>query len=356
MEESPEAQTAAASRNTLFLDGIDPGALAQAARIIRSGGLVVFPTETVYGLGANALDPLAVASIFNAKGRPADNPLIAHIARLEDALMVAADLSEAAAFLFRRFSPGPLSLLLPRRPDLPAAVTAGLSTVAVRIPAHPLARALIQAAGVPVVAPSANRSGRPSPTSFAMARAEMDGRADAILDGGDCEHGLESTVVAVETGRLRILRPGAVTAEMLRTALDSGGPALASLSIGEEIQHAERPASPGMKYAHYRPRAELRLSSAPDPDALRARHPGRRLGFIILGSASSGGRLLDGPGGSLILSVADSGEYARLLYRSFHLMDEAGVELVIAQEAAEEGIGRALMNRLRRAASGREAD
>ncbi len=355
MEERPETPKAATSKTTLILDGTQPEAVDEAARILRSGGLVVFPTETVYGLGANALDPEAVASIFRAKGRPADNPLIAHLSRLEDWSLVASQLPEAASFLFGRFSPGPLTILLPRRPDLPEAVTAGLPRVALRIPSHPLARALIAAAGVPVVAPSANRSGRPSPTSYAMACAEMDGRADAILDGGDCEHGLESTVVSVEASRLRILRPGAISAEMLRDALDSGGPELAALAVEEAAQHAERPASPGMKYAHYRPKAEIRLCASPEPEALAARYPDRRLGFIISGSGSSGGRLVMGPGGSRVLLVADAGEYARLLYRAFHLMDESGVELIFAQEAEERGIGRALMNRLRRAASGRES-
>ncbi len=333
-------------------------ALSQAANIIRAGGLVVMPTETVYGLGANAMDDAAVRSIFSAKGRPQDNPLIAHVADIADVGVLAASIPSLAAYLFSRFSPGPLTIVLQKKPEVPDSVCAGLATVAIRIPEHPLARALIRAAGVPIVAPSANISGRPSPTSFTMALADMDGRADAILDGGDCKHGLESTVIAVEGDTLRILRPGAVTSEMLREALLESDLFKACLILDATSEENHKPSSPGMKYAHYQPKAQVYIAQRIDQDSITDIFPHKKVGLIVLGDGSSQGRLEKTappyPDGSLALRVASRTEYARLLYRCFHLMDEAGVDVIVAQEAEQGGIGTALMNRLRKASSGRK--
>lgn len=339
-------------KRTERLDGRDEGHIARAAAILRSGGLVVFPTETVYGLGANALDAEAARSIFAAKGRPQDNPLIAHVARAALARTVAREVPPAAKLLFEAFAPGPLTIVLPRGPKLPDEVTAGLDTVGVRVPAHPVARALLEAAGIPVVAPSANVSGRPSPTNFAMALEAMDGRADAVIDGGECEHGLESTVVALVPGEARILRPGAVTAEMLRRALDSGGPSISALDVVDASGHSEKPASPGMKYAHYKPSAEVYLAGRADPTGVAALFPGKRVGAISMRGESSGGEIV-AEGGALVLLVADEAEYARRLYRAFSLMDARGAELIVCGMPSRAGIGEALLNRLEKASAGK---
>jgi L-threonylcarbamoyladenylate synthase len=342
-------------KNTIVLKNVlgDPCELEFAAETLRSGGLVVFPTETVYGLGANALDAGAVRSIFAAKGRPSDNPLIAHVADISHVGDLAESVGEIASLLFGRFSPGPLTVVLPKRASVPDCVSGGLPTVGVRIPAHPVARALIAAAGVAVVAPSANISGKPSPTGFEMALADMNGLVDAVIDGGDCEVGLESTVVSVAGKSVRVLRPGAVTLEMLREAL-RGVPGVEV----SEAAHADavRPESPGMKYAHYKPKAEVYVSRHVDLDALGSAFPGMKLGFILLsgenGEPSGVVRAL-GETGNLCLQVDSAAEYARLLYRTFHEMDDLGVQVIVAQALEESGIGKAVMNRLRKASAGK---
>jgi L-threonylcarbamoyladenylate synthase len=198
----------------------DPASIDRAARLIQTGALVAFPTETVYGLGANGLNGQAVLRIFEAKGRPADNPLILHVSKPDDVLpLISGPLPEGARRLADAFWPGPLTMVLPKSPLVPDAVTAGLDSVAVRMPSHPAALQLIEKAGVPIAAPSANRSGRPSPTRAEHVLEDMDGRIDMVLDGGPCQVGVESTVVDM-TGELpRILRPGGVTPEMIEAAL-----------------------------------------------------------------------------------------------------------------------------------------
>ncbi len=228
-----------------------------AADAIRRGELVVFPTETVYGLGGNATDPNAAAAIYAAKGRPSDNPLIIHVANPEDAEPYAVTTS-AYYRLARRFMPGPLTLILKKKPTVPLTVTGGLDTVAVRCPAHPVARALIAAAGVPIAAPSANLSGRPSPTTAKHAAEDLFGRVSYIIDGGEAEIGLESTIVALDGDRGVLLRPGAVTPEELSEELSSFE---ISPAVTAGLKENERPLSPGMKYKHYAPRAPLTLLS-----------------------------------------------------------------------------------------------
>ena len=222
-------------------------------RIIKEGGLVVFPTETVYGLGANGLNSEAVLKIFAAKGRPADNPLILHIAKKSELKPLWSHVPDNARILADTFWPGPLTMIFNRSSIVPDEVTAGLDTVAVRMPLNKTARALINAAGVPIAAPSANLSGKPSPTTAEHVRQDMDGRVDLIIDGGPCKYGLESTVVSL-IGRPTILRPGAVTKEMLEAVI---GPVDVAHAVLSPLREGETAASPGMKYRHYAPDADV---------------------------------------------------------------------------------------------------
>ena len=224
-----------------------------AGRVIRSGGLVAFPTETVYGLGANGLDGEAVAKIFEAKGRPADNPLILHVAKKSDVKQLWKHVPDDAKRLMDAFWPGPLTLIFVKSDAVPEEVTAGLDTVAVRMPDHKTALALIRAAGVPIAAPSANLSGRPSPTTAEHVAADMDGRIDVILDGGPCEVGVESTVLTL-VGRPTILRPGGITREMLEQVI---GEVDVSPAVLRPLKEGEVAASPGMKHRHYAPDARV---------------------------------------------------------------------------------------------------
>ncbi|MBQ5390517.1 MAG: threonylcarbamoyl-AMP synthase, partial [Clostridia bacterium] len=242
---------------TLFIgqNEISDLSLARAGEILRSGGLVVFPTETVYGLGANALDESAAKKIYTAKGRPSDNPLIVHIASPEDADKYAV-IGEEYKRLAKAFMPGPLTVILPKKPCVPDTVTGGLDSVGLRCPENAIARRMIAAAGVPVAAPSANISGKPSPTSAEHVRFDMDGKVDMILDGGECTVGLESTIVKIEDGKLTLLCPGAITLDMLRALFEN---VEVSAAVTEQLGENVRPLSPGMKYRHYAPSAPLYL-------------------------------------------------------------------------------------------------
>ena len=236
---------------------VNDESLSRAGELIRAGGLVAFPTETVYGLGANALDADAVRRIFEAKGRPGDNPLIVHISRVDQlSPLITGAPSPAARALMDACWPGPMTLIFPKSPAVPAEVTAGLDTVAVRFPVHPAARSLIEAARRPIAAPSANRSGRPSPTTAAHVLEDMDGRVPLILDGGACAVGLESTVIDVTGDTPRILRPGGVTPE--RIAEICGGVTVDD-AVLRPLREGERPRSPGMKYRHYAPTGALTI-------------------------------------------------------------------------------------------------
>lgn len=340
---------------------LEPGHIGEAAAIIRRGGLLVFPTETVYGLGASAWDARACRRVFEAKGRPADNPLIVHITGTEMLGEVAADIPDAARRLFAAFSPGPLTIILRRGARIPDAVTAGLDTVGVRIPSHPVAQRLLRAAGMPVAAPSANRSGRPSPTDFDAAVAEMRGRVDGILDGGPCEHGLESTIVRVEGDELTVLREGAITREMIAAVLPRrriAGPNAAAgareSAVGAGATAAGRrgpetgrgPAeAPGMRHAHYRPRARVIPVAPGEVEAVIRGEAGCRLGYI--GMTPLVGHLATIP--HVIVQLSDLGDYGRRLYGSFYRFDLAGCEVIVAELPPAEGLGRAIRDRLMRA-------
>lgn len=305
-------------------------AVAAAADVLRHGGLVAFPTETVYGLGANALDAAAVARVFAAKGRPATNPVIVHVADLALVQHVATGWPDAAAKLAVRFWPGPLTLVLPKRPEVPDIVTAGGPTVAVRVPNHPVALALLRAVGVPVAAPSANRSTELSPTRADHVRPEL---ADVILDGGPCPGGLESTVVDVTCDPPRLLRPGLVTVAMLEEVIGR---------VDVSAAPTEGPArSPGRMERHYAPRAALELASRERAEALA--RDGQRVGWLTFDGD-------DVPGAVNVRLPADAVGYAAGLYAALHDLDAAGVETVVVEPPPDGDEWRAVHDRLRRGA------
>jgi L-threonylcarbamoyladenylate synthase len=312
-----------------MLRAATPEAIAEAAGVLRGGGLVAFPTETVYGLGADATSGRAVAAIFEAKGRPRFNPLIAHVANTEAAVALG-ELGKVGAALAAAFWPGPLTLVLAKRPGCPVAdlATAGLDTVAVRVPAHPVAQALLRAVGVPIAAPSANRSGHVSPTTAAHVAADLKERVALILDGGPTPLGLESTVIDVTGNLPTVLRLGAVARDDLARALGhpvevAGGPPRA-------------PASPGMLARHYAPAARLRL------DASAVRRGEALLAF---------GPPLPHEGPMVNLSPAgDLVEAAANLFAALRALDASGAKAIAAMPIPEQGLGEAINDRLRRAA------
>lgn len=332
----------------------DPGILEAAGAVLRRGGLAAFPTETVYGLGADALNGSAVAKIFTAKGRPADNPLIVHVADKEAIGGLVRKLTGAAEALFNAFWPGPLTVILPAGGAVPAQVTAGLDTVAVRMPAHPIALGLIRAAGVPVAAPSANKSGRPSPTTAKHVLDDLDGRIDLILDGGPAGIGVESTVVDLTAAVPLVLRPGGVTPEDLRRVL---GDVAVDPAVRSGLKGESRPRSPGMKYTHYAPRAPLYLIEGETEAAavkimeLARAHQacGRRVGIL----SYNGGRDYSAAGEVVPAGRRDRPDtVAAALYAALRRFDEIGVDVILAESLPEKGVGLAVMNRLRRAAAG----
>jgi L-threonylcarbamoyladenylate synthase len=314
-------------------------AIEQAANILRRGGLVAFPTETVYGLGANALDAAAVARIFEAKGRPATNPIIVHIANASQVPQVATAWPAIAAKLAERFWPGPLTLVLPKHANVPDIVTAGGPTVAVRVPVHPIAHALLEAVQLPIAAPSANRSSEISPTTAEHVRKALDGRIDMILDGGPCPGGLESTVLDVTTDPPRLLRPGLVTPEQIESVI---GPIQRAARVD-----ATRPlASPGLLDRHYAPQARLELA---DDD-------GRARVIELARSDESIGWLTwpDVPPVPDVTRIDLPREpvgYAAGLYAALHALDAAGVQRIVVAKPPESDNWLAIRDRLRRASS-----
>lgn len=313
-------------------------AIDRAAELLRAGKLVAFPTETVYGLGALALDADAVRGIFAAKGRPATNPLIVHVASVEQARGVTAGWPERAERLAARFWPGPLTLVLPRADHLPPEVTGGLDAVGVRLPAHPVARALIERVGQPLAAPSANRYTAISPTSAAHVRRSLGGRIHAVLDGGETTVGIESTVLDLRGERPLLLRPGAVTAAELAEVV---GP-LARLGAGEAASPLP---SPGLARRHYAPSANVRLCDA----AALAGHAfssERRVGVMALHPRPPGPRRAQ----RWVQMPDQPAAYARQLYRTLHAMDEEAIEELWIEMPPPEGDWEGVRDRLERAA------
>ncbi|MBQ8537557.1 MAG: threonylcarbamoyl-AMP synthase [Clostridia bacterium] len=326
--------------------------IQKAAVLLKQGKLVAFPTETVYGLGANALDVQAVLSIFAAKGRPADNPLIVHVAEFE-ALEPLCHVTEVAKKLMAAFWPGPLTLLLPKKPAVPGEVTAGLDTVAVRMPSHPVAHALLKACQVPVAAPSANRSGKPSPTQAHHVFDDMQGRIPMILDGGPCQVGVESTVLDVTCDPPCILRPGGITKEMLETVLPQ---VAVAGSVLRPLEKGEKALSPGMRYQHYAPQGQLTLVSGPDDKALplmnklydEAIARGESCCLLVFEEA------LTQVQHRQVQSLGEHCHPEQMAERLFDLlrqMDKLGIQRIYSQVVDPHGLGLAIMNRLGRAAA-----
>lgn len=321
--------------------------IARAADVILRGGLVAFPTETVYGLGGNALRAEAAKSIYAAKGRPSDNPLIIHIADPNEAEKYAFT-SPLYYELADAFMPGPLTVIMPKRDCIPPSVTGGLSSVAVRCPSHPVANALIRAAGVPIAAPSANVSGRPSPTDARYVIEDMDGRIDVIIDGGECDIGLESTIVALDEASLTLLRPGAITYDALCCVCEDVKIAPAVL---ERLADDERPLSPGMKYRHYAPSAELILLDGDERDVLEFLASEQRRERCAVLCYDEELPCLDP---SLCISIGGKNDVptqAKRLFSALRDADKLGAKRIYGHLPQKSGLGLALYNRMIRAAA-----
>ena len=310
---------------------VSPASIRKAAALIRGGGTVVFPTETVYGLGACALNAKAVARIFEIKKRPHFDPLIVHVESIRQAKTLAR-ISPKAEALMKRFWPGPLTLVLPKKNIVPDIITSGLDTVALRMPAHPAAMALIKKAGVPIAAPSANRFGSLSPTTAGHARGQLKGGPDMILDGGPARIGVESTVLAHIGGRFLILRHGGLPQEEIELVT---GPLAAVLKGGK------RPVSPGQLKKHYSPRASLRIIKKV-PKELKA---GVKYGYLAFRSKPP----LPIKCVKILSRTGDLTEAAANLFSHLHKLDKAGVDIILAEAVPSKGLGRAIMDRLRRA-------
>lgn len=334
------------------IESLDAGLaqLEEAGAILRKGGLVAFPTETVYGLGGNALDASASARIYAAKGRPQDNPLIVHIADMAQLDTLCHDIPDAARALADAYWPGPLTMILPKNDCIPDATTAGLDTAGIRMPAHPAARALIRCARVPIAAPSANLSGKPSTTSFAHVLRDMDGRIDAIIDGGDSEVGVESTVIEFDSGRARILRPGYITLEDIEAVLGPGM-CLVAPGVREHVPDGERVRSPGMKYRHYAPAAPVLAICGESRDVAREMRRRAR------GHAGCAAIICNEYADSLPCETiacgpdGDPAAQAHRLFDALRRLDRPDVSFILAQCPDERGVGLAVANRLKRAAA-----
>jgi len=343
-------------KETLLLRAYDPKSdrdnIALAGRILREGGIVAIPTETVYGLAGNALDPAATAKIYAAKGRPSDNPLIVHIAAWEELAPLVREVPEEAAALAGRFWPGPLTIILEKSEQVPGTTSGGLDTVAVRMPRDPIARAVIRAAGVPLAAPSANRSGSPSPTTWRHCVDDLWGRVDAILQSADCRVGVESTVLSLcrepgeEKRRPRLLRPGAVTLEQLREAL---GEVAVDRGVLEHIADGEKARSPGMKYKHYAPAAEVVLVKGSRESYLRYLEGHRKPGEYAMCFEEELPETA--PPVLCYGGERDHAAQAERLFDQLRELDRLGAKKVYVHAPATDGVGLAVYNRLIRAAA-----
>ena len=328
--------------------------LAEAAAVLKSGGLVAFPTETVYGLGGNALDEDAARKIYAAKGRPSDNPLIAHISCAAELAPLVREIPEAGRKLMEAFWPGPLTMIFPKSSKVPYGTTGGLDTVAVRMPDDPVASRLIALAGVPVAAPSANTSGRPSPTTADHVWQDMNGRIDMIIDGGPVGIGVESTIVDVSSPVPSVLRPGAITLEMLREVL---GEVAVDPAILGPVKEDVKPKAPGMKYRHYAPKAELTLVETTGPvesmveKVKELAHEklvqGCQVGIICTDESRS----CYAEGTVRSIGARESQEsVAHNLYAVLREFDDLKVEYIFSESFSEDHLGQAIMNRLSKAA------
>lgn len=328
--------------------------LQQAADLLQEGQVVAFPTETVYGLGANALSSAAVQKIFEAKGRPSDNPLIVHIANKEELMTLVSEVPEKANALMEAFWPGPLTMIFPRKEGIAPEVTAGLDTVGIRMPDHPVALALISRAGLPIAAPSANRSGRPSPTTAKHVEEDLEGRIAGIVDGGATGVGVESTVLDVTVDPPMILRPGGVTKEELEQVIGT-----VSVDPGLSLEH-EQPKSPGMKYQHYAPQGEMWIIKANTVEqqiqaiqdwVRRAKENQQKVGVLATEESKD-----SYPQADYVVvcgSRSNPASTAHHLYDALRSFDHQKVDAIFAESFPSEGVGLAIMNRLIKAAGHR---
>jgi L-threonylcarbamoyladenylate synthase len=336
----------------------DEKVFKKAGNIIRSGGLVAFPTETVYGLGGNALDPGASRKIYAAKGRPSDNPLILHISEEKELLPLVMDVPETARKLMKAFWPGPMTLVFRKSPLVPYETTGGLDTAAIRMPSHEAARRLIKAAGVPIAAPSANTSGKPSPTAADHVLHDMDGRIDMILDGGEVQIGLESTIIDVTGDEVVVLRPGYIGIDRIREV--AGGGSIDPAIIGKP-DPSLRPKAPGMKYRHYAPKGELvivegerdKVVSEINRAAGYKRAHGLRTGVICTDETRD---LYNADCVKSAGKRSDAHSIARELFRILREFDDEQVEYIYSESFREGDLGQAIMNRLMKAAGHKVID
>ncbi len=336
---------------TVIKKADDPAAIAEAGEIIKRGGLVAFPTETVYGLGADAFNRTAAKKIYEAKGRPSDNPLIVHITNRDALDTVAGRIPPKAERMAEKFWPGPLTMIFDKTESVPYETTGGLDTVAVRMPGNKAARDFIDAAGGFIAAPSANTSGRPSPTTAQHVKEDMDGVIDMILDGGPVEIGVESTILDMTVDPPVILRPGAVTREMIRELIGPVGED-AGLDLAAAGAH---PKAPGMKYRHYAPKAELRIVEGPMElviaaiNDLTSKAMAQGLKVGIIATEETIGRYPKGDVKS-VGTREDEDTIARHLFAILRAFDQDGVDCIYSESFASGGIGSAIMNRLLKAA------
>ena len=317
-----------------------------AAKILRKGGIVAIPTETVYGLAANALDENAVRKIFVAKGRPSDNPLIVHISQIEEIKPLVGEFTTEAQRLAEAFWPGPLTIILKKSDVIPDVISGGLDTVAIRLPAHPVAREIIEAAGCPLAAPSANLSGSPSPTKASHVIDDLSGKIDAIVDAGACSVGLESTVISLCAPVPRVLRPGAVTIEQLRKVLCNVEVDAAVLS---QLEKNVAPASPGMKYKHYAPHAKVVIINGSREQYINYVNSN---GYVNVAALCYEEDAADIAAPTVTYgNEADQSAQATMLFDALRKCDElSGVNLIYARCPSQDGVGLAVYNRLLRAA------
>ena len=329
--------------------------ISEAGRIIREGGLVAFPTETVYGLGGDAFSPDAAAKIYAAKGRPSDNPLIVHIAKVEDLKALSDEVPQAAYMLADKFWPGPLTIIVKKNDRVPMSVTGGLNTVAVRLPANTIARGIIEESQTFIAAPSANLSGRPSPTTGEHVIEDLSGRVDMIVDGGTIDIGLESTIVDLSETIPVVLRPGFITVEELREVI---GEVVIDPAIKGTLKEDVAPKAPGMKYRHYAPKALLTIVKGEEKKVvdkllqLLKEDVEKGLKVGIMTTVKHKG-LFD-KGEVICLGEADNNEeIARNLFWALRRFDELNVDVIYSEAFSEEGVGQAVMNRLNKAAGHR---
>lgn len=324
----------------------------EAAKVLQEGGLVAFPTETVYGLGGNGLNPLACKRIYEAKGRPSDNPLILHISSLQELEPIVSEVTEVARKMIEAFWPGPLTMIFKKSDIVPMETTGGLNTVAIRFPSHPVAQAIIREAGLPIAGPSANASGRPSPTRASHVEFDLSGKIEMIVDGGATEWGLESTILDVSTETPMLLRPGAITKEMME---DVVGKVEVDPAILSKPTEDFKPKAPGMKYTHYSPKAEVILVKGEDEAVARKINAlvsedqalGKRVGVMATEETK---HLYNA---DIILSLGSRTHLEDVganLFKHLRKFDFLGADKVYAEVFAEVGEGMAIMNRLNKAA------